>query len=63
MKALKRKRVGKKALITRKMIQTGELVSGRGSRTKLTYLKDKLSEVIIIIIIIIIMIIIISFIC
>lgn len=32
LKALKRKREGKKALITRKINQIGELISGRGSK-------------------------------
>ena len=44
LKALKRKKAGGKTLITQKINQIGELISGRGSRTKITYLRDKLNE-------------------
>ena len=46
MKVLKRKRAWKKALILPKINQIGELISGRSSRIKITYLKDKLNEVV-----------------
>ena len=42
---LKRKRAGKKGLITRKIKQIQELISENGSRTKISYLKGRLNEV------------------
>ena len=42
---LKRKRTAKKSLITRKINQISQLITERGSRTKILYLKDKLNDV------------------
>ena len=42
---LKRKRTGKKMLITKKINQINELVQQRSSRTKISYLRDSLNQV------------------
>ena len=42
---LKRKGTAKKSLITRKIYQVTQLITERGSRTKILYLKDKLNDV------------------
>ena len=42
---LKRKRTAKKSLITRKINQISQLITERGSRTKILYLEDKLNNV------------------
>ena len=42
---LKRKRTAQKSLITRKINQISQLITERGSRTKIRYLKDKLNDV------------------
>ena len=41
---MKKKRNSKKSLITRKINQINSLISGRGSCTKILYLKGKLEE-------------------
>ena len=46
MKALKRKRAWNKALSTLEINQIKELIAGYSSRTKMTYLKEKLNEAI-----------------
>ena len=42
---LKRKRTAKKSLITRKINQISQLITKRGSRTKILFLKDKLNDI------------------
>ena len=41
-KTLKRKRAGKKGLITKKIMQIKQLIEERGSRTKLEFLDESL---------------------
>lgn len=45
LKALKRKRAGKKSLVSQKIDQIGELISGHSSTTRITDVKDKLNKV------------------
>ena len=42
VKTLKRKRAGKKGLITKKILQIKQLIEERGSRTKLKFLHESL---------------------
>ena len=42
---MKRKRTAKKSLITRKINQISQLITKRGSRTKILFLKDKLNDI------------------